>query len=201
MTAFACRRGPWPGLFLAFASHVSSLELQTPHSPRIPCRSLRPAAMVVHLDQAKIVKLPERTATLVVGNPLIADAVVQPGGVAVITAKSYGATNLVALDRNGATLSDQSIQVVGPADRVVVVYRGIDRETYSCMPNCERRITIGDTAGYFTANLGQTRRVRLAGPGRWRRSREIAVRYDLTRYTARAPDRGMASSQSGTALS
>jgi hypothetical protein len=23
------------------------------------------------------------------------------------------------------------------------------------MPNCERRITIGDTAGYFTANLGQ----------------------------------------------
>ena len=111
--------------------------------------------MVVHLDQAKIVKLPERTATLVIGNPLIADAVVQPGGIAVITAKSYGATNLVALDRNGVTLSDHSIQVVGPADKVVVVYRGIDRETYSCMPNCERRITIGDTAGYFTANLGQ----------------------------------------------
>ena len=79
----------------------------------------------------------------------------QPGGVAVITAKSYGATNLVALDRNGATLFDHSILVVGPADKVVVVYRGIDRETYSCMPNCERRITIGDTAGYFTANLGQ----------------------------------------------
>ena len=82
----------------------------------------------------------------------------QPGGVAVITAKSYGATNLVALDRNGATLSDHSIQVVGPADKVVVVYRGIDRETYSCMPNCERRITIGDTAGYFTANLGNSAR-------------------------------------------
>jgi len=23
------------------------------------------------------------------------------------------------------------------------------------VPNCERRITIGDSAGYFTANLGQ----------------------------------------------
>jgi hypothetical protein len=45
--------------------------------------------------------------------------------------------------------------VVGPADRVVIVYRGIDRETYSCMPKCERRITIGDTPAYFTTNLGQ----------------------------------------------
>ena len=154
MTAFACHRGPWPGLFLAFACTVFAGASNTAFATD-PMPVSAAGGMVVHLDQAKIVKLPERTATLVVGNPLIADAVVQPGGVAVITAKSYGATNLVALDRNGATLSDHSIQVVGPADRVVVVYRGIDRETYSCMPNCERRITIGDTAGYFTANLGQ----------------------------------------------
>jgi hypothetical protein len=111
--------------------------------------------VVVHLDQAKILRLPDRTATLVVGNPLIADAVVQPGGVVVITGKSYGATNLVALDRSGATLFAHPIYVVGPADKVVVVYRGIDRETYSCMPNCERRIALGDTANYFTVNLGQ----------------------------------------------
>jgi Flp pilus assembly secretin CpaC len=154
MTAFACHRGPWPGLFLAFACTVFAGASNTAFATE-PVPASGAGGMVVYLDQAKIVKLPERTATLVIGNPLIADAVVQPGGVAVITAKSYGATNLVALDRNGATLSDHSIQVVGPADRVVVVYRGIDRETYSCMPNCERRITIGDTAGYFTANLGQ----------------------------------------------
>ena len=52
-----------------------------------------------------------------VGNPLIADAAVQPGGVVVITAKSYGTTNLVALDRTGATLIEYPIQVVGPSDR------------------------------------------------------------------------------------
>ncbi len=50
--------------------------------------------VTVHLDQAKLLKLPERTATLVIGNPLIADAAVQPGGVLVITGKSYGMTNL-----------------------------------------------------------------------------------------------------------
>jgi Flp pilus assembly secretin CpaC len=110
----------------------------------------------VMLDQAKIVKLPERTATLVVGNPLIADASVQPGGVAVITAKSHGVTNLVALDRAGTALIEYPVQVLGPSDNLVVVYRGIERESYSCVTTCERRITLGDTATYFTTTLGQT---------------------------------------------
>jgi hypothetical protein len=109
--------------------------------------------ITVHLDQASLLKLPERTTTLVVGNPLIADAVVQPGGVVVITAKSYGMTNLVALDRTGTTLSEYPVQVVGPSDVTVVVYRGMERETYSCTKNCERRITLGDSAAYFAANL------------------------------------------------
>jgi hypothetical protein len=109
--------------------------------------------VVVHLDQAKLLKLPERTATLVIGNPLIADASVQSGGTVVITAKSYGMTNLVALDRSGNSLSEYPIQVVGPRDAVVLVYRGIDRETYSCAPNCERRITLGDTPAYFSQNM------------------------------------------------
>ena len=112
--------------------------------------------IVVHVDQAKVLKLPERTATLVVGNPLIADAAVQPGGIIVITAKSYGVTNLVALDRNGATLMEHPIQVLGPADNVVVLYRGIERESYSCTPNCQRRIMLGDTTTYFNSTLGQT---------------------------------------------
>ena len=90
-----------------------------------------------------------------VGNPLIADVAVQPGGILVITAKSYGVTNLVALDRTGTTLMEHPIQVLGPRDNVVVLYRGIERESYSCTPNCERRITLGDTATYFTANLTQ----------------------------------------------
>src|SRR5205085_3951582 len=98
------------------------------------------------LDQARLVKLPERTATLVIGNPLIADAAVQPGGVVVITAKAYGMTNLVALDRTGTMLIEYPIQVIGPGDRTVVVYRGVERETYSCVPKCERRITLGDSA-------------------------------------------------------
>jgi Flp pilus assembly secretin CpaC len=108
--------------------------------------------VTVHVDQAKLLKLPDRTATLVIGNPLIADVAVQPGGVVVITAKSYGMTNMVVLDRSGISLGEYPIQVVGPSD-TVLVYRGIERESYSCAPDCERRITIGDSVGFFGANL------------------------------------------------
>jgi len=159
MMALVCRRGVAPGLLLVLASAVFTAGLASGQPVAVAAEAVSatiPGGMVVvHLDQAKILKLPERTATLVIGNPLIADAVVQPGGVVVITAKSYGATNLVALDRTGAALFDSSIQVVGPADKVVIVYRGVDRESYSCTPNCGRRVAIGDTPAYFTANLTQ----------------------------------------------
>ena len=39
---------------------------------------------------------------------------------------------------------------------MLVVYRGIERETYSCTPNCEKRITLGDGTAYFEAVIGQT---------------------------------------------
>jgi hypothetical protein len=110
----------------------------------------------VFLDQAKLLKLPERTTTLVVGNPLIADVSVQAGGVVVVTGKGYGVTNLIALDRTGTTTMEHPIEVQGPRGQVVMVYRGIERESYSCTPSCERRITLGDTPNYFTATLGQS---------------------------------------------
>src|SRR5215831_10742116 len=68
----------------------------------------RADTVTVHLDQAYIVRLPDRVATIVIGNPLIADATLQSGGVLVVTGKGYGATNLLALDRAGQILLDQS---------------------------------------------------------------------------------------------
>ena len=110
----------------------------------------------VVLDQARLVKLPERVATVVVGNPLIADATVQAGGLLVITGKGYGLTNLLALDRAGTVLMEKSVEVREPRADVVVVYRGVERETYSCEPYCQRRITLGDSPAYFDATITQT---------------------------------------------
>lgn len=109
----------------------------------------------VVVDQAKLIKLPERAATLVVGNPLIADVTLQAGGMMVVTGKGYGSTNFIALDRDGAVLVDRVIQVEGPSENLVTVYRGVERESYSCTPVCQRRITLGDGSSYFSSTLEQ----------------------------------------------
>jgi len=112
--------------------------------------------IVVSIDQARIMQLPERAATVVVGNPLIADLTIQPGGLAVVTGKGYGATNFVVLDRRGAVLAEHTVEVTGPNEKTVVVYRGTDRNTYSCTPDCSRRITLGDDPEFFEKTLSET---------------------------------------------
>ncbi|MBR0756177.1 pilus assembly protein N-terminal domain-containing protein [Bradyrhizobium jicamae] len=115
-----------------------------------------PDRIAVNVDQAKLVKLPTGIATIVVGNPLIADVSLQSGGIVVVTGKGYGATNFIALDRTGQVLVDRQIQVEGPSDQLVTVYRGVERETYSCMPMCQRRLTLGDGETYFKRTIDQT---------------------------------------------
>ncbi len=112
-------------------------------------------AIPVNVDQAKLVKLPARVATIVVGNPLIADVTLQNGGIIVVTGKGYGATNFIAMDRAGEILVDRVIQVEGPTDQLVTVYRGVERESYSCMPICQRRVTLGDGVNYFKSAIDQ----------------------------------------------
>ena len=85
-------------------------------------------ALDVALDQATLMKLPDKVSTIVVGNPLIADIAVQSGGLIVVTGKGFGTTNLIALDRAGAVLMERSIVVRGPTGPTVQVYRGVNRE-------------------------------------------------------------------------
>jgi len=112
-------------------------------------------AIAVNVDQAKLVRLPGRVSTIVVGNPLIADVTLQNGGVIVVTGKGYGATNFIAMDRSGEILVDRLIEVDGPTDQLVTVYRGVERESWTCKPVCQRRVTLGDGEGYFKAAMDQ----------------------------------------------
>ena len=112
-------------------------------------------AIAVNVDQAKLVRLPTKVATIVVGNPLIADVALQSGGVVVVTGKGYGATNFIAMDRGGEVVMDRIIQVAGPTDQIVTVYRGLGRDSYSCMPICQPRVTLGDGDLYFKSTMDQ----------------------------------------------
>jgi Flp pilus assembly secretin CpaC len=121
--------------------------------------------IAVSVDTAKLVKFPERIATIVIGNPLIADLALQPGGIVVVTGKGYGSTNVIAMDRSGAVLMDRVIQVSAPLDKVVTVYRGVERESYSCAPICQRRITLGDGSDFFKTTLDQAGALSAAAAG------------------------------------
>jgi Flp pilus assembly secretin CpaC len=146
-TSFARSGWQLPRTLLIVAILTAATAVQSPHAAEF---------LTVRLDQARIARLPDGVATIVVGNPLIADVSLQQGGLMVLTGKGYGVTNLIALDRGGTVLSEQSIQVQGPTDGIVVVYRGVERESYSCTPRCERRITLGDSAEFFDTTISQT---------------------------------------------
>lgn len=115
-----------------------------------------PNAITVIIDRATLISAPEGTSTLVVGNPAIADTSIQRNNVIVLTGKSFGTTNIVAIDSSGKTIKEILVSVRSPDDQVVTVHRGVERESYSCMPKCERTIRLGDSQPFFDLAGAQT---------------------------------------------
>lgn len=126
-----------------------------PESPSNTGSDAKIDAVTVSVDHAKVLRLPERAQTVIVGNPAIADVTVQPNGVMVVTGKSYGVTNLIALDATGALLAESSVRVGAASDSILTVQRGLERESYSCTPACQPSAQLGDAQRYFSEAGGQ----------------------------------------------
>ncbi len=105
-------------------------------STSAPANSSEDGIQIV-MNQAKVVKLARPADTIVVGNPLIADAAVQDSTTLVLTGKGFGVTNLVVLDADGAPIVDESVFVTRGDAKSVRIYRRSDLQTLSCTPNCE----------------------------------------------------------------
>ncbi|MFY9291101.1 MAG: pilus assembly protein N-terminal domain-containing protein [Methylorubrum rhodinum] len=120
----------------------------------------------VSVDNAKVIRLPEKTATVIVGNPLIADITLQRNGVVVLTGKSFGSTNLIALDHKGTMLAESTISVQAPQASIITVQRGLDRESYSCTPNCQPSVQLGDAQKYFADTSAQAEQRRSMATGK-----------------------------------
>ena len=105
----------------------------------------------ITLDQAQVAKLPPNTATVVIGNPAIADITALKNNVGmIVTGKSFGHTNMIALDAAGNLIDEKQIHVE-PVENVLVVQRGMIRESYACDPKCMPAAILGDDPAVFGA--------------------------------------------------
>ncbi len=115
--------------FLIAAALLSATAFASP--------ALADAGIEVTMNQARIVKLARAADTIVVGNPLIADAAVQDASTIVLTGKGFGVTNLVVLDKDGSPIIDEQVTVTRGTASTVRIYRRSQVQTMSCTPYCE----------------------------------------------------------------
>jgi hypothetical protein len=110
-------------------------------------------AIILALDHARVMRMVGEVATVIIGNPAIADVSMPDPQTVILTGKSYGETNMVMLDAAGQILAEQMLQVTVRGQSLVSVYRGVERTTLSCSPTCEIRPTPGDTPALVEAGL------------------------------------------------
>lgn len=103
----------------------------------------------VAIDHARIIRLKTDAAQIIVGNPAIADVAAQNARLLVITGKSFGTTNLIALDQNGAEIFSALLAVHDEDVATVTLYSGTTRRSYHCAPDCQRKLSIGDDKSQF----------------------------------------------------
>ena len=115
--------------------------------------ALAPAAiagdLVVKYDQSQLLRVPRAVTSIIIGNPSIADVTVQSPNLLVVTGRTFGITNVIALDADRNVIQDQRVVVVRDGTSQVSLYRGVKRETYNCAPHCNPSLMAGDDSKYF----------------------------------------------------
>lgn len=115
----------------------------------LPAPAARAGDLYVRYDQSQLIRLPRPASEVIIGNPQIADVNIQGGNLLVVTGKTFGVTNIIALDANRDIIQDQRVIVQRDEQRMLVLYRGPMRESYTCSPYCSPTVTIGDEPKFF----------------------------------------------------
>lgn len=125
---------------------ISLLMLVASH---LAVSGARAADLVVSYDQSQLLRLPRPVASVIIGNPSIADVSVQSGSLLVVTGKTFGVTNIIALDADRNVIQDQRVVVTRDDKRTVKLTKGGAQQSYTCTPYCSPTLTIGDDTTFF----------------------------------------------------
>ncbi|HEX2257240.1 MAG TPA: pilus assembly protein N-terminal domain-containing protein [Afifellaceae bacterium] len=139
----------------SFAADLLRLEDGHLHGTVVIEETARPEIGLT-IDIARVLRLDQPASTIVIGNPGIANATLTDERTLVMTGKAAGATNMIVMDEAGAEVANLLLRVGTSARPFVKVYNGLRRHSYSCAPNCEPVVAIGDENEYFQTVLSQT---------------------------------------------
>ncbi len=96
-------------------------------------------AIILEVGRAKMFRLDRIPSTIMFGNPLVADIVIDREGLVFLLGLRAGQTSLHILDQNGASLLTASIVVQAENRSQVTFNEGTRESTYYCSPRCIRR--------------------------------------------------------------
>jgi Flp pilus assembly secretin CpaC len=109
----------------------------------------------VPVNETKPLHLSVPVATVMIGNPAVADVSVESTKLIYVMGRNYGTTNLVALDADGKTIVDMKLSVTAQSASAVTLTRGTGQLSYNCSPRCERVPVIGDNPDSFETLMQQ----------------------------------------------
>lgn len=90
----------------------------------------------VEIDRSQRIGLQGSAASVIVGNPAIADVTVVDANTLFVTGKGYGVTEVVAVDAIGRTLFQGEVVVTGGSTGSVRVWRGAQATEMACAASC-----------------------------------------------------------------
>ncbi len=121
--------------------------------------------LMVTYDQSKLLRMPRPVADIIIGNPSIADVTVKGSNLLIITGKSFGITNIIALDADKNVIQDQRIIVQRDQQTIVNLNKGDSRRSYNCSPSCNPTVTVGDDVVFLDTVAKMAQRKRLLSEG------------------------------------
>lgn len=128
---------------LAASGLFAAPALADPHTVRIPS------------NHAGVVRLPEDAATVIVGNPAIADASLYDHRTLLVSGRVFGQTNVIAMNEAGRVIYTADLSVTESDRNHVRVYRNTVQYSFVCDPDCETAPTVGDQPDWFDDMSGQ----------------------------------------------
>ena len=134
---------------LAMAAITGTTLLYGPAFPALASEEL-----VIQSDHSKLIVLPRRPATVVVGNPSIADVTLD-GERLLLHGRGFGNTNVTVLDDTGKPIEDYEVFVSLDEAKGATVFKNGARHSYSCAGDCQPVLTVGDQQKPYYENLSE----------------------------------------------